>query len=144
MQHTEDGGNEKQCRDSRDQKATNDRPPERRILLAPFTQGERHRDHAQDHGTGGHQHGTETREPGVEGRGYRIIPCSSLSRAKLTRRTLFAVAIPMHMIAPVRAGMERVVPVTNSIQTMPASAPGRAVMMMNGSSHDWKLTTMIK
>ena len=40
----------------------------------------------------------------------------------------------MHMMAPVSAGTLSVVRVTNSIQTMPASAPGSAVMMMNGSS----------
>jgi hypothetical protein len=45
-----------------------------------------------------------------------------------------AVATPMHMIAPVRAGTLTVVWVKNSIQTMPASAAGSAVMMMNGSS----------
>ena len=55
---------------------------------------------------------------------------------------LFAVATPMHMIAPVSAGTDSVVPVTNSIQTMPASAAGSAVMMTNGSSHDWKFTTI--
>ena len=32
------------------------------------------------------------------------------------------------------------VPVTNSIHRMPAIAPGSAVRMMNGSSHDWKFT----
>ncbi len=55
---------------------------------------------------------------------------------------LFAVATPMHMMAPVSAGTESVVWVTNSIQTMPASAAGSAVMITNGSSQDWKLTTM--
>ena len=55
---------------------------------------------------------------------------------------LFAVATPTHMIAPVRAGTLKVVPVANSIQTMPASAAGSAEMMMNGSVHDWKLTTI--
>ena len=55
---------------------------------------------------------------------------------------LLAVATPMHMIAPVSAGTDSVVPVTNSIQTMPASAAGSAVMMTNGSIHDWKLTTI--
>ena len=35
-----------------------------------------------------------------------------------------------------------VVWVRNSIQTMPASAAGSAVMMMNGSSQDWKFTTI--
>ena len=56
--------------------------------------------------------------------------------------TLFAVATPMHMIAPVSAGTDSVVPVANSIQTMPASAAGSAVMMTNGSLQDWKLTTI--
>ncbi len=46
----------------------------------------------------------------------------------------------MHMIAPVSAGTDRVVRVTNSIQMMPASAAGSAVMITNGSSHDWKFT----
>ena len=55
---------------------------------------------------------------------------------------LFAVATPMHMIAPVSAGTLSVVCVTNSIHTMPASAAGSAVMMMNGSSQDWKFTTI--
>jgi hypothetical protein len=48
----------------------------------------------------------------------------------------------MHMIAPVSAGTESVVPVANRIQTMPAKAAGNAVMMTNGSAQDWKLTTM--
>ena len=64
------------------------------------------------------------------------------SRAKLTTSTLLAVATPMHMMAPVSAGTLTVVWVRNSIQTMPASAAGSAVMMMKGSSHDWKLTTI--
>ena len=49
-------------------------------------------------------------------------PAAMRSRAKLITRMLFAVATPMHMIAPVSAGTESVVPVANSIQTMPASA----------------------
>ena len=71
-------------------------------------------------------------------------PFSMPSRAKLTTRMLLAVAMPMHMMAPVRAGTDRVVPVVNSIQTMPASAAGSAVMMMNGSTQDWKLTTITR
>ena len=55
---------------------------------------------------------------------------------------LFAVATPTVMIAPVSAGTLRCVPVMNSIQTMPASAAGIALMMISGSSHDWKLTTI--
>src|SRR5207302_1107233 len=64
------------------------------------------------------------------------------SRAKLTTSTLLAVATPMHMIAPVSAGTLTGVSDRNSIHTIPASAAGSAVMMMNGSSQDWKLTTI--
>ena len=67
---------------------------------------------------------------------------SSRSRAKLMTRTLLAVATPMHMMAPVSAGTDSVVAVANSIQTMPASAAGSAVMITNGSVQDWKLTTI--
>ena len=67
---------------------------------------------------------------------------ASRSRAKLITSTELAVATPMHMIAPVSAGTDSVVPVVNSIQTMPASAAGRAVMMTKGSLHDWKFTTI--
>ena len=55
-----------------------------------------------------------------------------------------AVATPMHMIAPVSAGTDKVVPVANRIQTIPAKAAGNAVMITNGSAHDWKLTTISK
>ena len=48
----------------------------------------------------------------------------------------------MHMIAPVKAGTDSVVWVENSIQTMPASAAGSAVMITNGSDQDWKFTTI--
>ncbi len=71
-----------------------------------------------------------------------FLPSASCSRAKLTTRMLLAVATPMHMIAPVKAGTDRLVWVRNSIQTIPASAAGSAVMMTNGSSQDWKLTTI--
>src|SRR5580658_2624498 len=69
---------------------------------------------------------------------------ASSSRAKATTRMEFAVAVPMHMMAPVKAGTERVVCVRNSDQTIPVNAPGSAVMMMNGSSQDWKLTTITR
>ena len=69
---------------------------------------------------------------------------ASRSRANEIIRMLLAVATPMHMMAPIRAGTLSVVPVKNSDRTMPARAAGRAVMMMNGSSHDWKFTTIRK
>ncbi len=65
-------------------------------------------------------------------------------RANETTRMLLAVATPMVMIAPVRAGTLKVVAVRNSIQQIPASAAGSAVMMMKASTQDWKLTTISK
>ena len=67
---------------------------------------------------------------------------SKRSRAKLITSTLLAVATPMHMMAPVSAGTDSVVCVANSIQTMPASAAGSAVMITKGSDQDWKFTTI--
>ena len=55
---------------------------------------------------------------------------------------LFAVATPTHMMAPIRAGTLSVVRDRKSIHAMPARAPGKAMRMTRGSSHDWKLTTM--
>ncbi len=69
-------------------------------------------------------------------------PSRRCSLAKVTTRMLFAVATPMHMIAPIRAGTLSVVWVRKRIQRMPASAPGSAVRMMNGSIQDWKFTTI--
>ncbi len=48
----------------------------------------------------------------------------------------------MVMMAPVSAGTDSVVPVMNRVQAMPASAAGSAVIMMKGSTQDWKLTTI--
>ena len=59
-----------------------------------------------------------------------------------TTRMLLAVATPMHMIAPISAGTLSVVCGEEQEQTMPVSAAGSAVMMMNGSSQDWKFTTI--
>ena len=51
---------------------------------------------------------------------------------------LLAMAMPRHIMVPMSAGTLTVVPVTKSIQTMPASTPGSALTMISGSSHDWK------
>ena len=48
----------------------------------------------------------------------------------------------MQMIAPIRTGTLKVVPVTKSIQIIPVSAKGSAVTMINGWVQDWKLTTI--
>ena len=42
----------------------------------------------------------------------------------------------MHITAPVNEGTLRVVRVSQQIQTMPAKAPGSAVMIMKRSSQD--------
>ena len=56
---------------------------------------------------------------------------------------LFAVATPMHMIAPVSAGtLKRRVDEEEHPDDARDAPPGSAEMMMNGSSHDWKLTTI--
>src|ERR1700722_5893402 len=65
-------------------------------------------------------------------------------RAKDTIKMLLAVATPMVMMAPVNAGTLKVVAVRNSIQQIPASAAGKAVMMMKASIQDWKFTTINK
>ncbi len=57
---------------------------------------------------------------------------------------LFAVATPTDMIAPVRDGTFKVVWVIRSVQQIPARAPGNAVMIIKGSSQDWKFTTINK
>ena len=49
---------------------------------------------------------------------------------------LLAVATPTHMMAPVSDGTFKVVCVSSRAHVIPANAPGSAVMMMNGSSHD--------
>ncbi len=66
------------------------------------------------------------------------------SLAKVIIRMLFDVATPMAMMQPMRAGTLMVVPVTKRAQRIPASAPGSAIRMMSGSSHDWKFTTIRK
>ena len=55
---------------------------------------------------------------------------------------LLAVATPMHIIAPISEGTLSEVPVRNSIHRMPAVAPGSAIKIMKGSSHDWKFTVI--
>ena len=55
---------------------------------------------------------------------------------------LLAVATPTHMMDPISAGTLTVVCERNSTHMMPLSAPGSAIKMTSGSSHDWKFTTI--
>ena len=49
--------------------------------------------------------------------------------------------MPIDMIAPISDSTLIVVCDSASIHTMPISAPGTAIMMMNGSTHDWNRMT---
>ncbi len=71
-------------------------------------------------------------------------PASMRSLAKATTRMPLAVATPTLMMAPMKAGTLMVLPAANSIQITPVSATGSALLMMNGSSQLWKLTTMMR
>ena len=64
-------------------------------------------------------------KPASSAASLALLPSVICSRAKLITSTLFAVATPMHMMAPVRAGTLTVVWVRNSIQTMPAKRGGQ-------------------
>ncbi len=88
--------------------------------------------------------GRNREPPASNAAAIAFAPAAIRSRAKLITRMLLAVATPMHMMAPVSAGTESVVPVPNSIQTIPASAVGSAMTMTNGSTQDWKLMTISK
>ena len=72
--------------------------------------------------------------------GYDCVSCHSSEL--YNNRDAFAVATPMLMIAPISDGTLNVVVVIKSIQTMPAKAPGSAVIMMSGSVQLWKFTTI--
>ncbi|KAG5734285.1 hypothetical protein E4T56_gene9332, partial [Termitomyces sp. T112] len=125
------------------------------LLVATMDQAEHHR-HENQRGHGGKD---KTADDGPAERAVirtgrkRVDPASSaacsalplaasLSRAKLTTSTELAVATPMHRIAPVSAGTERVVPVANRIHAIPASAAGNAETMAAGSDQLWKFTTI--
>ena len=55
---------------------------------------------------------------------------------------LLETATPTHMSDPISEGTLNVVCVMNNIHRIPDTAPGSAMMMTNGSTQDWKLTTI--
>ena len=110
MKEAEDDGDEHQRRNGREDKAADDGAAERRILFATLAKAERHRQHADDHRKRRHQHRPEACPAGIERRRRGIVALRQLfPRAKLMSRMLFAVATPMHMIVPIRAGTLKVV-----------------------------------
>ena len=80
--------------------------------------------------------------PASSAAGTASLPSRRRSLAKVTTRLELAVATPMHMIAPNSAGTETLVWVSQRIHNTPASAPGRAMRMISGSSQDWKFTAI--
>src|SRR4029078_13062118 len=55
------GGNEHECRKRREQQTFSARAGQWRMLFPAFSYTQCHGNHAQDHGTGGHQHWTQAR-----------------------------------------------------------------------------------
>ena len=66
-----------------------------------------------------------------------VLPASCCSRAKVTSRMEFAEATPTAMMAPIRDGTFSVVPVMNSMVTMPQKVAGSARSTTNGSPKFW-------
>ncbi len=62
----EDRRDENQRSDGCAKEAANDRSPQGRVLLAAVTQSQSHRNHADDHGQRGHEHGPEPCESGFD------------------------------------------------------------------------------
>src|SRR5579859_3927724 len=76
-------------------------------------------------------------KPAVTAASRGATPLARSSLAKVTSRIELAVATPIDMIAPIRLGTLKVVCVRKSAHTIPQKAPGKAQMMMNGSSQLW-------
>ena len=71
----EDRGNEDQGGDGGEEQAADDGAAEGRVLLAAFACAERHGDHADDHGEGGHADGTEAGGAGLDGGDEGVAVC---------------------------------------------------------------------
>jgi len=135
-------GTSNNVENGRQQQAADDRAPQRSILLRPFSQTERHRQHAEIMASAVISTGRIRVAPASSAADSAGSPSRIRCRANETTRMLLAVATPMVMMAPVSAGTLSVVPVRNSIQAIPANAAGNALTMISGSTQDWKLTTI--
>src|SRR5678815_3069140 len=69
---TENNGDKYQCGDCCEDQAADDRAAERCVLLAAFTEAQRHRHHANDHRQSCHQNRPRTHESGIECGGGRV------------------------------------------------------------------------
>ena len=136
-------GNEDQGGDGGAEQAADDGAAERGVLLAAFAGAERHGDHADDHGERGHHDGAEAGGAGFDGGldGVAVLLETLLGEGD-DEDAVGGGDAHAHDGAHQRGHAESVVWVRKRKSTMPASAAGSAVMMMKGSSQDWKLTTM--
>src|SRR5437762_7809420 len=73
-----DQRNEEERGEGRHQEAADDRAAQRRVLLAPLAEAERHRQHAEAHGERGHQHRAQAGGAGREGGRARIVALQHL------------------------------------------------------------------
>ena len=118
-QHGEQVGHDQQRGRRCEQQAADHGARQRGVLLLAGA-ADRHRDHADDHRRRRHQHRTDSGVAGSSSQPRRpTCPASCCSRAKVTSRIEFAEATPTAMIAPISEGTLSVVPVMNSIVTMP-------------------------
>ena len=123
----EDAGHKEKCCHSREHQAPDDRSAQGRVLLAAFTQAQRHRETcrspwpAQSSGRGELECNPLPARPARRAR-----PTCIRSRANDTIRMELAVATPMHITAPVSDGTLSVVCVSSRIHAIPASAPGKS------------------
>src|ERR1039457_4000873 len=71
-QHAINQWNHKQGGEGSQQQSADDGAPQRRVLFAAFPHAERHRQHAHDHGGGGHQDGPDAGVSGGKSGGARV------------------------------------------------------------------------
>src|ERR1700720_3371847 len=82
MQHAEESRNKEQRGYRREQQAPDHGPSQRSVLLAAVSHSQRHRNHSDNHGQSGHQHGTKTCEPRLQRGCNRIFACRHLLRGE--------------------------------------------------------------
>ena len=111
MEQAEHHGHEEERCQCGDHQATDHRAAQGGVLLTSFTQSQRHREHADDHGQRRHEHRAQAADAGFPGRSQRVAALLEIAAKKLTTRTEFAVATPKLMIAPIKAGTLKVVTV---------------------------------
>jgi len=134
----EDHRNEEERGQGGEHEPADHRAAERRVLFAAVAQAERHGQHPRIMAVAVMITGRNRVRPASRAALAESTPSRRRSIAKVTTRMLLAVATPMLISVPIRAGTLSVVPVRNRPQTMPARVPGSAIRMTSGSIQDWK------